>query len=184
MPLTTMGHPIDQRTEALGLPLPHIDNWHEDDVPRLREAIAAIDLACASLAAILATKADGGSMTAAVSALQAAVIGLEGAVESMSSEKVGSVNGQPGPSVTLTPEHLALGPANGATAMSVERDGQGRVWRITSTVGGAQALQTIDYAAGGGVQTITTTYKGRTRVETYTYEDGRFAGMTAEETQI
>lgn len=45
MPNTLQGQPIDQRTDALGLPLPHIDNFHEDDVPRLREALALIDLA-------------------------------------------------------------------------------------------------------------------------------------------
>lgn len=45
MPTTLKGQPIDQRTDALGLPLPHIDNWHEDDVPRLRAAFTLIDLA-------------------------------------------------------------------------------------------------------------------------------------------
>lgn len=45
MPTTLQGHPIDQRTQTLGLPLPHIDNWHEDDVPRLRAAFTLIDLA-------------------------------------------------------------------------------------------------------------------------------------------
>ena len=45
MPTTLQGHPIDQRTQSLGLPLPHIDNWHEDDVPRLRAAFTLIDLA-------------------------------------------------------------------------------------------------------------------------------------------
>lgn len=45
MPTTLQGHPIDQRTAALGLPLPHIDNWHEDDVPRLRAAFELLDTA-------------------------------------------------------------------------------------------------------------------------------------------
>lgn len=45
MPTTLQGHPIDQRTDALGLPLPHIDNWHEDDVPRLRTAFELLDAA-------------------------------------------------------------------------------------------------------------------------------------------
>ncbi|CAN7469286.1 hypothetical protein [Acidovorax sp. LjRoot194] len=45
MPTTQQGQPIDQRTDALGLPLPHIDNWHEDDVPRLRAAFTLIDTA-------------------------------------------------------------------------------------------------------------------------------------------
>ena len=45
MPTTSQGHPIDQRTDALALPLPHIDNWHEDDVPRLRTAFELLDTA-------------------------------------------------------------------------------------------------------------------------------------------
>ena len=45
MPTTQQGQPIDQRTDALNLPLPHIDNWHEDDVPRLRAALVLIDTA-------------------------------------------------------------------------------------------------------------------------------------------
>lgn len=45
MPTTMKGQPIDQRTAVLDLPLPHIDNWHEDDVPRLRTALALIDTA-------------------------------------------------------------------------------------------------------------------------------------------
>lgn len=45
MPTTTPGHPIDQRTAQLSMPLPHIDNYHEDDVPRLRTAIEMIDAA-------------------------------------------------------------------------------------------------------------------------------------------
>lgn len=43
MPNTLPGQPIDQRTAALGLPLPHIDNFHEDDVPRLRAAFELLD---------------------------------------------------------------------------------------------------------------------------------------------
>ena len=45
MPTTLQGQPIDQRTAALALPLPHIDNWHEDDVPRLRTAFEMLDTA-------------------------------------------------------------------------------------------------------------------------------------------
>lgn len=45
MPTTLKGQPIDQRTAHLALPLVHIDNWHEDDVPRLRMAMELIDAA-------------------------------------------------------------------------------------------------------------------------------------------
>lgn len=34
---------IDQRTTNLGLPLPHPDNWLDEDVPRLRSAFSLLD---------------------------------------------------------------------------------------------------------------------------------------------
>lgn len=34
---------IDQRTTNLGLPLPHPDNWLDEDVPRLRNAFGLLD---------------------------------------------------------------------------------------------------------------------------------------------
>ena len=40
-----LGQPIDERTDALALPLPHIGNYQEDDVPRLRAALELIDTA-------------------------------------------------------------------------------------------------------------------------------------------
>ena len=43
--MALLGQPIDDRTAALGLPLPHIGNYQEDDVPRLRAALELIDTA-------------------------------------------------------------------------------------------------------------------------------------------
>ncbi|RYF02242.1 MAG: hypothetical protein EOO32_00660 [Comamonadaceae bacterium] len=40
-----LGSPVDERTELLGLPLPHLLNDQRDDVPRMRDALAAIDAA-------------------------------------------------------------------------------------------------------------------------------------------
>lgn len=34
---------IDQRTENLSLPLPHPENWLDEDLPRMREAITSLD---------------------------------------------------------------------------------------------------------------------------------------------
>ena len=34
---------IDQRTGNLSLPLPHPENWLEEDLPRLRESINLLD---------------------------------------------------------------------------------------------------------------------------------------------
>ena len=43
--MALLGQPIDDRTAALALPLPHIRNYQEDDVPRLRAALELIDTA-------------------------------------------------------------------------------------------------------------------------------------------
>ena len=43
--MALQGQPIDERTAALALPLPHIGNYQEDDVPRLRAALELIDTA-------------------------------------------------------------------------------------------------------------------------------------------
>ena len=175
---------IDNITEHLGLPLPHPDNDLEDDVPRLADALAAVDSAVHAAQQLLATKADADAVAQALADLDTAVQHLASTKANASSlaAKVGSVNGLTGTAITLLPEHLQLGPANGASAMAIERDGQGRPWRITTTEGGEPAVQTITYALSGNVQSITTTYKDRTRVETYSYVGGVFAGMTAEET--
>ena len=37
--MALLGQPIDERTAALALPLPHIANHQEDDVPRIRAAL-------------------------------------------------------------------------------------------------------------------------------------------------
>ncbi|MDP3229376.1 MAG: RHS repeat domain-containing protein [Acidovorax sp.] len=41
----TLGDPVDERTEALGLPLPNLLNDSRDDVGRLRSAMELIDAA-------------------------------------------------------------------------------------------------------------------------------------------
>ena len=43
--MALLGQPLDERTAALALPLPHIGNYQEDDVPRLRAALELIDTA-------------------------------------------------------------------------------------------------------------------------------------------
>ena len=43
--MALLGQPIDERTAALALPLPHVGNYQEDDVPRLRAALELIDTA-------------------------------------------------------------------------------------------------------------------------------------------
>lgn len=43
MPQTAIGQPIDQRSPQFSLPLPNINNWQDDDVPRLRSALGMIN---------------------------------------------------------------------------------------------------------------------------------------------
>ena len=49
------GQTIDQRTAALGLPLPHPQNELQDDILRIRDALMAVD-------ALIAKKADAAAV--------------------------------------------------------------------------------------------------------------------------
>ena len=169
---------VNDVTQHMALPLPHPENDLEDDVLRLRDALSAVDNELHSLRGLVEAAASTEALMAAIDTLGNAVAG----VAELAEGKVSTVNGQSGVDITLLPEHLRMGPAQGASAMAIERDGQGRTWRVTTTLNGMPAVQTIVYTEGGAVQTITTTYKGRTRVETYSYAAGVFAGMSAEET--
>lgn len=173
---------VDERTPGLGLALPHPDNKLQDDVLRVRQALTALDAACESLAGILATKVDGADMAVAIANLQTSITNLGTTVTFLIGSKVGVVNGLQGPAVTLKPVHLGLGPANGPSALVLQRDGTGRVSKVTATVDGKASVQTLGYDGQGRVDTVTTTYDGRTRTETYTYTpEGRVAGMAATE---
>ena len=169
----------DDRTPALALKLPHPDNQLQEDVLRLREAIAALDAACAALAEGKASTQD---MNSAVAGMQSSLNNLGVTITFIANTKVGVVNGLPGPDVTLKPVHLGLGPANGPSALVLQRDGAGRVSQVTTTVAGKACVQTLGYDSQGRVATVTTTYDGRTRTETYTYNAaGQVCGMTATE---
>lgn len=73
MPATIQGQPIDERTPALGLPQPHINNWHEDDVPRLRAAFALVDTAIHLLTQETGTKASQSALDALASSVNGAL---------------------------------------------------------------------------------------------------------------
>ena len=73
MPTTLIGQPIDDRTAAMNLPLPHIDNWHEDDVPRLRAALGLVDMALHLLAEDMGTKASQAALEALASSVSGAL---------------------------------------------------------------------------------------------------------------
>ncbi len=65
-----LGKPVDERTSSLGLPLPSLDNMQEDDVPRLRDALARLD---ALLAALQTGKAGAADLTALAAELRGAL---------------------------------------------------------------------------------------------------------------
>ncbi len=168
-----------------GLQLPHPDNKLEEDVLRLRAALMATDAAFANLAELVAQRATSGALDMAVAALGQRIDSLAEVVAFQGANKVGVVNGQAGPAVTLKPAHLGLGPANGASAIAVTRDGTGRLATVTTTLAGQPCVQTLGYDAEGRLSSITTTYEGRTRTETLSFDAGTGAlnGLTATEVQ-
>lgn len=171
----------DDRTPGLALELPHPDNLLQDDVLRLRAALAAVDGACGDLATLVAGRVTGAELATAVGNLQASITNLGTTVTYLTNTKVGVVNGLPGTAVTLKPAHLGLGPANGPSLQSIVRDGQGRIASMSTTVDGKVALQTLTYDAQGRLSTVATVYDGRQRTETLTYTAGVLSGMSAVE---
>lgn len=74
-----LGKPVDERTSSLGLPLPSLDNMQEDDVPRLRDALARLD---ALLAALQTGKAGAADLAALASELRG-TLGLKAATKDL-----------------------------------------------------------------------------------------------------
>ena len=153
-----------------GLQLPHPDNTLEVDVLRLRAAIGQMDTALAGLAQQIAAGATQAELDAAVAALGARIDAASAAVDYLAANKVGVVNGQAGPAVTLAPAHLGLGPANGPSAVVLARDGQGRLATVTQTIAGKNAVHTLTYDGNGRLATVATAYDGRTRTQTLNYD--------------
>lgn len=170
----------DERTPG-GLALPHPDNKLEEDVLRLRTALRDVDGILAGLAQTLGTKASQQDMDTAIAALQAGTANLATTVTFLSNNKVGVVNGLPGPSVTLKPPHLGLGPANGPTNISLTRDGLGRIAQVTQTVDGKPAVAVVTYDGNGRISRVVTTYDGRKRTEEITYQNDELASVQATE---
>jgi YD repeat-containing protein len=140
-----------------------------------------VDSACDTLAALIEGRVTDAELAAAVAALQGSIGNLNTTVTFLTASKVGVVNGQPGPAVTLKPSHLGLGPANGPSLQTITRDGLGRIATLSTTVGGQVALQTLTYDAEGRLATVVTVYDGRTRTETLNYTGGALSGLTAVE---
>jgi hypothetical protein len=170
----------DDRTPG-GMALPHPDNKLEDDVLRLRAALRDVDGILAALAQTLGTKASQQELNTAIAALQTGTANLSATVTFLSNTKVGVVNGLQGPSVTLKPPHLGLGPANGPSNVSLVRDGLGRIAQATQTVDGKQAVAVVTYDGNGRVSRVVTTYDGRKRTEDITYQNDELASVQATE---
>lgn len=166
----------EQQTPGYGLPLPAPDNQLEQDVLRLVAAFQQLDGELQRIDEAVAARALAAQVQASLQALQQSINGL-------ATGKVASINGQTGVAVTLKPEHLALGPANGPTQAAITYDGAGRVSSIVETRDGQPATTTMAYNGDGTVARVTTIYKGRTRTETYAYAGGQVSGITATEVQ-
>lgn len=99
--------------------------------------------------------------------------------------RIGSVNGLTGTAITLQPKHLRLGPANGPSAVTLTRDGSGRLTGVVSTVDGKPCTQVLTYDGAGNLTNVTTEYDGWRRVETMAYDgDGALQSVTAAESAI
>ncbi|MFN3437780.1 MAG: RHS repeat domain-containing protein [Acidovorax sp.] len=138
MPNTLQGEPIDQRTDALDLPLPHIDNWHEDDVPRLRAAFVLIDTALQLMGLDMDSRDD---------ALSARLALLEWAgARSSSAAYTYDAEGR----ITAIAETMG----GQARTTTFTFDAQGRVATSTYTVaGGATRTETYQYHPDTGMLT-------------------------------
>lgn len=122
-------------------------------------------------------------LAAAMDELGGSLDTVAAAVAALAASKVSTVNGQTGPDVTLNPAHIALGPANGPSQLTLTRDGQGRLDTVTRTVSGKPAVQTLTYDGQGRVGTVVTTYDNRTRTETLAYDASGLQSITAIEVQ-
>jgi len=170
---------IDDQTETQKFPLPHPSNLLADDVLRLRAALQQADAELGALQEAVAGKAAQPALDLAFAALDAVYASLL----ELQSGKVASVNGVAGQEITLLPQDLRLGPANGASEGSITYDpDSGRVSKIVQTVLGYPATSTIAYDAAGAVTQVQTVYRGLLRTETYRTDGaGRIAGFSATE---
>ena len=99
--------------------------------------------------------------------------------------RIGSVNGLTGTAITLQPKHLRLGPANGPSAVTLTRDGSGRLTGVVSIVDAKPCTQVLTYDGAGKLTDVTTEYDGWRRVETLVYGgDGTLQSVTAAESEI
>ncbi len=153
---------IDNRTPALDLPLPHPDNDLEQDVPRLRAALCALDT-------IVAAKANGADIQAALAAL----IGLAPPALDTLAELAAALGNDPNFATTILEELGRViddGNVGASNAWSSER--------VASELGRSNSVA-LTYAAGV-LTSIIETLPGGTRTTTYIYTGGVLTGMAVE----
>ena len=176
---------IDDTTTTQGWPLPHPNNQLQGDVLRLRAALQAADAALQAVQDALATKASAQETSDALQGLQDAVQALLSDVSALGTGKVASVNGVTGTNITLLPEHLKLGPANGPASSSITYDAQGRPATMTHAIKGHNATTSFSYDGQDRVASVQTLYRGVSRTEAYTYAaDGKPSAMAATEVNV
>ncbi len=148
---------IDERTPGAQFQLPHPQNKLEDDVLRLRHAIQSVDALLVDIVTQLQGKALGSDLNTAVNALQQGINNLSGTVTYLEQNKVGVVNGKPGPAVELTPADIgALGlwsSLTGALNKPASVFHNGAVWKLLNNLADVTTSQpgvTADWLVDGG----------------------------------
>lgn len=163
----------NDQTPGMGLPLPHPDNKLQDDVLRLRAALADVDTAYAAMQQAIAGKVSQQDYDAAISQMNGAIANLNTSVTFLSSSRVATVNSKPGPAVTLRPADLQ------GSAITAGFDAQGRLSTVQRTIDAKTETTAFTRDAKGRIAVATITYDGATRIETYTRDGaGRINGMT------
>ena len=139
--MALLGQPIDERTDALALPLPHIGNYQEDDVPRLRAALELIDTALQLMGLDMDSRDD--ALAAADQALAARAALLEYTAARPTAVVYGYDAQGRVAAVTAT-----VGGVDRVTAYTY--DAQGRVATVAYPVaGGLVRTETFNYDAQG-----------------------------------
>lgn len=175
---------VNEVTQAMGLPLPHPNNFLAEDVLRLREVLHLLDDVLSALHNEVSKKADGAITQVSLTNISNQINALGNAVTELGTGKVASVNGIKGVNITLLPEHISLGPANGPENITYNYDSNGRINQITQKINGSNAITAYSYDGQGRITQIQTSYKSRVRTQIFTYNaSGNLTGSTATEIQ-
>ena len=139
--MALLGQPIDERTAALALPLPHIANHQEDDVPRIRAALELIDTALQLMSLDMDSRDD------ALAAADQALAARAALLEYTAARPTAVVYGYDAQGRVATVTATVGGVARVTT---YTYDAQGRVATVAYPVaGGLVRTETFNYDAQG-----------------------------------